>query len=135
MIRSACRLFAAALAIVLIVSSAGAEPRPISGFVESEYPVLEKLYTDLHRSPELSLAEARTAKRLADELRKAEFGERDPFGDFDLLYGAARLQLKIIEVPIRYQARTYGSTNIDRWRHGWMLLKMSAWGLRTLKFI
>jgi len=70
-----------------------------------------------------------------DELRKSEFGERDPFGDFDLLFGASRLQLKIIEVPIRYQARTYGETNINRWSHGWMLLKMSAWGLQSLKFI
>ncbi|MBK7858085.1 MAG: glycosyltransferase family 2 protein [Archangiaceae bacterium] len=70
-----------------------------------------------------------------DALRKAEFGERDPFGDFDLLFGASRLQLKIVEVPIRYQARTYGETNINRWSHGWMLLKMSAWGLQSLKFV
>ena len=70
-----------------------------------------------------------------DELRNAEFGERDPFGDFDLLFGASRLGLKIIEVPIRYQARTYGETNINRWSHGWMLLKMCGWGLQSLKFI
>ena len=70
-----------------------------------------------------------------DELRKSEFGARDPFGDFDLLFGASRLQLKIVEVPIRYQARTYGETNISRWSHGWMLLKMSGWGLQSLKFI
>jgi glycosyltransferase involved in cell wall biosynthesis len=52
------------------------------------------------------------------------FGEFDPFGDFDLLFGAARMNLKIVEMPIRYRARTYGSTNIDRWRHGVLLLKM-----------
>ncbi len=69
-----------------------------------------------------------------NELRK-ELGERDPFGDFDLLFGASRLQLKIVEVPIRYQARTYGETNISRWRQGWMLLKMCRWGLESLKFI
>lgn len=68
-------------------------------------------------------------------LREAEFGGRDPFGDFDLLFGASRLQLRIIEVPIRYQARSYGETNINRWSHGWMLLRMCAWGLRSLKFI
>jgi len=66
---------------------------------------------------------------------RAEFAGRDPFGDFDLLFGAARLQLKIVEVPIRYQARTYGTTNISRFSHGWMLLKMCVWGLRSLKFV
>ena len=76
----------------------------------------------------------RNWKRL-DELRNSEFGGRDPFGDFDLLFGASRLQLKIIEVPIRYQARTYGETNINRWSHGWMLLKMCGWGLQSLKFV
>jgi hypothetical protein len=64
-----------------------------------------------------------------------EFGGRDPFGDFDLLFGASRLQLKLLEVPIRYQARTYGETNISRFSHGWMLLKMCAWGLESLKFV
>jgi glycosyltransferase involved in cell wall biosynthesis len=53
------------------------------------------------------------------------FGEFDPFGDFDLLFGAARLNLKIVDVPIRYQPRTYGTTNISRWRHGWLLLRMA----------
>jgi hypothetical protein len=66
---------------------------------------------------------------------REEFAGRDPFGDFDLLFGAARLQLKIVEVPIRYQARTYGTTNISRFSHGWMLLKMCVWGLRSLKFV
>jgi hypothetical protein len=66
---------------------------------------------------------------------RAELGERDPFGDFDLLFGASRLDLKLVEIPIRYQARTYGTTNISRFRHGWMLLKMCAWGLTSLKFV
>jgi len=52
------------------------------------------------------------------------FGEFDPFGDYDLLFGAARLGLKIIDLPIRYRERIYGSTNIQRWKHGWLLLKM-----------
>ncbi|MDA1335003.1 MAG: glycosyltransferase [bacterium] len=63
------------------------------------------------------------------------FGDFDPFGDFDLIFGAAKLNLKIIEVPIRYQARTYGSTQIDRWTHGWLLLKMVAFAMRKIKFI
>lgn len=62
------------------------------------------------------------------------FGELDPFGDFDLLFGAANLKLRIREVPIRYRARTYGSTNIDRWSHGMLLLRMAVKGARVLRF-
>jgi SAM-dependent methyltransferase len=54
------------------------------------------------------------------------FGEFDPFGDFDLLFGSARLGLKIVDVPVRYHARSYGSTNISRFRHGLLLLRMTA---------
>jgi SAM-dependent methyltransferase len=56
---------------------------------------------------------------------RSYFGEFDPFGDFDLLLGAARLNLKIVDLPIRYQPRTYGETNISRWRHGLLLLRMT----------
>ncbi|WP_439582929.1 glycosyltransferase [Dyadobacter bucti] len=63
------------------------------------------------------------------------FGDFDPFGDFDLLFGAAKLHLKFIEVPIRYKARTYGETNISRFRHGWLLLKMTFFALSKIKFI
>ena len=62
------------------------------------------------------------------------FGDFDPFGDFDLLFGAAKLKLRIREVPIMYRARTYGSTSIDRWRHGLLLLKMAVKGARILRF-
>ncbi len=62
------------------------------------------------------------------------FGEFDPFGDFDLLFGAGKLNLKIADVPIRYRNRTYGSTNIHRWRHGWLLLQMVVVAARKLKF-
>ncbi|HEU0009662.1 MAG TPA: glycosyltransferase [Verrucomicrobiae bacterium] len=65
---------------------------------------------------------------------RAYFGEFDPFGDFDLLFGAARQNLKIVELPIRYQARSYGTTNIHRWRHGWLLLRMTWFGARRFKF-
>lgn len=63
------------------------------------------------------------------------FGDFDPFGDFDLLFGAAKLNLKIAEMPIRYRSRTYGSTNIDRWKHGWILLRMVIFAARRIKFI
>jgi SAM-dependent methyltransferase len=62
------------------------------------------------------------------------FGDFDPFGDFDLLLGAYKLNLKIIDLPIRYQERTYGSTNISRFRHGFILLKMWLYSLGKIKF-
>jgi glycosyltransferase involved in cell wall biosynthesis len=63
---------------------------------------------------------------------RAYFGDFDPFGDFDLLFGAARLNMKIIDLPVRYRARTYGDTKISRFSHGWLLLKMTAFGFRKL---
>jgi len=65
---------------------------------------------------------------------RAYFGDFDPFGDFDLLFGAAKLNLKILELPIRYRARTYGATNIQRWRHGLLLLRMLWFAARRFKF-
>jgi glycosyltransferase involved in cell wall biosynthesis len=72
-------------------------------------------------------------ERIADN--RHVFGDFDPFGDFDLLFGAARLNFKIVDMPIRYRARTYGSTNIERWKHGWLLLRMVAFAARRIKFI
>lgn len=63
------------------------------------------------------------------------FGDFDPFGDFDLLFGAAKLSLKICDVPVRYRERTYGATNIHRWSHGWLLLKMVLFATRKIKFV
>ena len=63
------------------------------------------------------------------------FGDFDPFGDFDLLFGASKLNLKIVEIPIKYRERTYGSTQISRFRHGLLLLKMTFFALRKIKFI
>jgi SAM-dependent methyltransferase len=63
------------------------------------------------------------------------FGDFDPFGDFDLLFGAAKQTLKIVDLPIRYRERTYGTTNIQRWRHGWLLLRMVLFAARSLKFV
>jgi len=62
-------------------------------------------------------------------------GEFDPFGDFDLLFGASLLSFKIIDMPIRYRARTYGTTNIQRWKHGFLLLRMVMFAARKIKFI
>ena len=63
------------------------------------------------------------------------FGDFDPFGDFDLLFGASKNSLKIVDMPIRYRERTYGETNIDRWRHGVLLLRMAAFAARKLRFV
>lgn len=63
------------------------------------------------------------------------FGDFDPFGDFDLLFGAARQNMKIVDLPIRYRERTYGTTNIQRWKHGWLLVRMVLFALRRLKFV
>lgn len=66
---------------------------------------------------------------------KAYFGDFDPFGDFDLIFGASKLNLKTVDLPIRYAARTYGATQISRFRHGWMLLKMVAFAFFKIKAI
>jgi len=66
---------------------------------------------------------------------RAYFGDFDPFGDFDLLFGADKLNLEIVDIPIRYQDRTYGSTNIHRWRHGVLLLRMVLFAARKLRFV
>jgi glycosyltransferase involved in cell wall biosynthesis len=62
------------------------------------------------------------------------FGDFDPFGDFDLLFGAYKLNLKIIDLPIRYRERKYGDTNISRFRHGMILLRMSLFAAAKIKF-
>jgi hypothetical protein len=66
---------------------------------------------------------------------RSYFGDFDPFGDFDLLLGAAKLNLKIVDLPVRYHERTYGQTNIQRWRHGLLLFRMLAFAARRLKFV
>jgi hypothetical protein len=63
------------------------------------------------------------------------FGEFDPFGDFDLIFGAARMALPIVEVPVHYRERSYGETNIQRWRHGVILLRMLGFAATRMKFI
>jgi hypothetical protein len=62
------------------------------------------------------------------------FGDFDPFGDFDLIFGAAKLNLKIVEIIVRYKDRQYGSTQISRFKHGVILLRMSAFAAKKIKF-
>jgi len=64
---------------------------------------------------------------------RSYFGNFDPFGDFDLIFGASKLNLKIVELPIKYRERSYGHTNISRFRHGWLLLKMTIFAFFKLK--
>jgi len=66
---------------------------------------------------------------------RSYFGDFDPFGDYDLIFGAAKLNLKIVDLPIRYRERVYGATNISRWKHGWLLLRMVIFAALRLKFI
>lgn len=68
------------------------------------------------------------------EANRSYFGDFDPFGDFDLIFGATKLNLKIVDLPIRYRERTYGATNIQRWRHGVLLLRMVLFALKKIKF-
>ena len=66
---------------------------------------------------------------------RAYFGEIDPFGDFDLIFGAAKYNLKMVDLPIRYAERVYGDTNIQRWKSGMILLRMVLLAMRRIKFI
>lgn len=66
---------------------------------------------------------------------RSYFGDFDPFGDFDLIFGSARLCLKIVEIPIRYRERVCGITNIRRWKHGAMLFRMLVYASKKMKFI
>ena len=69
---------------------------------------------------------------------RSYFGDFDPFGDFDLLFGAGRLGFKIVDLPVRYHPRSYGRTNISRFRHGLILLRMTAfafWKFRVAIFV
>lgn len=66
---------------------------------------------------------------------RAYFGEFDPFGDFDLIFGASRANLRIVDIPVRYDARTYGETQISRFRHGLLLLRMVVFAFRKLKLV
>ena len=64
---------------------------------------------------------------------RAYFGDFDPFGDFDLIFGASKMNLKSVDLPIRYQARTYGETQISRFRHGLLLFRMVHYAFKKLK--
>jgi SAM-dependent methyltransferase len=66
---------------------------------------------------------------------RSYFGEFDPFGDFDLIFGAVKQNLKVVEIPVRYRERAYGVTNIQRFRHGWLLFKMTFFAYRKIKAI
>jgi hypothetical protein len=66
---------------------------------------------------------------------RSYFGSLDPFGDFDLIFGAARYNLRIVDLPVRYRERTYGETNIQRWSHGLLLLRMVLLASRRIKFV
>ncbi len=66
---------------------------------------------------------------------RSYFGEFDPFGDFDLIFGASKLSLRIVEIPVHYKARTYGEPQISRFRDGLLLIRMVLFAWRKLKAI
>jgi len=66
---------------------------------------------------------------------RSYFGDFDPFGDFDLIFGATKLNLKISEVPVRYRKRQYGVTQISRFRHGLLLVRMVIFAFWKLKLV
>lgn len=76
-------------------------------------------------------------KRDYEKIRenRVYFGEFDPFGDYDLIFGAVKHNLKVVEVPIRYRERSYGSTNIRRFKHGLLLLKMTLFAYLKIKAV
>ncbi len=66
---------------------------------------------------------------------RQRFGDFDPFGDFDLIFGAAKQNMKLVDLPIRYRERTYGTTNIQRYKHGLLLIRMVAFAATRIKFV
>ena len=67
--------------------------------------------------------------------KNKDLGDFDPFGDFFIIFGSSRLSLKMCEIPIRYKARVYGSTQISRFSHGFMLIKMVIFAFFRIKAI
>ena len=67
------------------------------------------------------------------DFKKFKRSKTDPFGDFDLIFGAIRNNLKVIEIPIHYKERVYGSTNINRFYHGLLLFKMTFLAYKEFK--
>lgn len=66
------------------------------------------------------------------EWRK-DFGDIDPFGDFDLLLFAGVVGLGSVDISIRYRSRTYGSTQISRFIHGFKLLQIVVYSFFKVK--
>lgn len=98
-------------------------------FAEMFSFMLNQRYTD-------TLCGTKVLRRLDYEKisrNRSYFGDFDPFGDFDLIFGASKLNLKTVEVPIRYAAREYGETNISRFRHGLLLIRMVVFAFIKLK--
>ena len=108
-------------------------------FFGKEETIITKTVTKFKKAPN-SHNQIEPKKITKENYQKIEknrklFGNFDPFGDFDLIFGASKLNLKIIEIPIRYKERSYGKTNISRFTHGWLLLKMVWFAAKNLKFV
>ncbi len=66
---------------------------------------------------------------------RGSWGIQDRWGDYELIFGAAKNHLKIIDLPVHYMERTYGETKMtNRFKNGWIMLKMSFASLLKIKF-
>jgi hypothetical protein len=86
----------------------------------------------ISRSRQLDQLRRRISRLARNNLTSGDF---DPFGNFDLLFGARKLNLKILDLPIRYKERVYGESDIQRWKRSWLLLQMVMFAACKLKFV
>jgi len=62
------------------------------------------------------------------------WGTLDRWGDYELLFGAAKLNLRILDQPVHYQERTFGATKMTKvFKNGLIMLRMCLHGFRRLK--
>ena len=118
----------------LVYPMAGAAMRPLNNVANRAFAIIFS-YLLNQRFTDTLCGTKVLWRRDYDKIvaNRGYFGDFDPFGDFDLLFGAAKLSLKIVEVPIRYANRAYGETQISRFSHGWLLMRMVLFAWRKLK--
>ena len=63
------------------------------------------------------------------------WGTNDRWGDYDLLFGAAKLHLRIVDLPVHYQERVSSVTKMTRRFHnGFIMLRMCGAAFIKFKF-
>jgi len=74
-----------------------------------------------------------TKALLRRDYRSMPLSGSDRWGDFDLLFGAARQKLRILEIPIHYRERAAGESKMNVRRDGPRFLRASLAGWRMLR--